>query len=162
MPQFTSEAPISPSGRAQIEPIEARLLFVAERAIKVHQRWLNRIESLQHGIEPILHRCQTPGRRQCLSLLTSGFENICRLRRSIVEIVQRCPDVRSNAAIARSAQPEAVRRWARAIAQSGDIDLPAGRIDVLAEAPFARMIRKRETGFPKRPCAIKTRKSISI
>src|SRR5262245_28099664 len=50
------------------EPVEARLLLAAERAVEAIERRLHDIERLQRCLEPLLHRSDAAGRRQvCLA-----------------------------------------------------------------------------------------------
>src|SRR4029077_3227623 len=115
--------------------MEARFLFVIERFIELSQRGLHRVQSLQHGIESILHRCQAPSRRKRLTLLAASLENVRRLRRSIVEILQR--GLLTHAQLDGSLDPRnrqpgpALRSPA---AQSGNVDLATRRVDVFVES----------------------------
>src|SRR5262245_53372274 len=54
-------APLSALAR---EPVEARLLLVAERTVEAVKRRLHDIERLQGGLEPLLHGGDAAGRCQ--------------------------------------------------------------------------------------------------
>ena len=96
---------------------------------------MHRIQSLQHRIESILHRRQAPGRRKRLTLLAASLENVRRLCRSIVQILQR--GLLTHAQLEgsldpRNRQPGAARRGPAA--QSGNVDFAARRLGVLVES----------------------------
>src|SRR5882724_12356518 len=56
------------------EPIEARLLLVAERTVEAIECRLHGIERVQRGLEPLLHRGDATGRGHVLVALAARLE----------------------------------------------------------------------------------------
>src|SRR5215469_6594798 len=71
------------------QPIEARLLLVTERAVKLRQRRLDGVDRLQHGAEALLHGGEAAGRRQRLVLRAVLAQDIGCLGGRRLHLIER-------------------------------------------------------------------------
>src|SRR5262249_47554227 len=71
------------------EPIEALLLLVAERSVKLLERGLDGLHRAQHRIEPLLHRLQAADGRERWVGGAIRAQQIDRLRRGVLQVLER-------------------------------------------------------------------------
>src|SRR4051794_2328612 len=73
---------------ARADPVELRLLLVAERIVEIRERRLDDVERLQHGGEPLLHGGEPAGRGQRLIRRTALRQDVRRLGGGVLELLE--------------------------------------------------------------------------
>src|SRR5262245_8010996 len=81
--------PLSRSALRRAEPIEALLLLVAERSVKLREGGLDRLHGAQHRIEPLLHRLQAADRRERSIGGAIRAQLIDRLGCGVLQVLER-------------------------------------------------------------------------